>query len=110
MATKHIADKEVQFVAVNRKPDVCIVGGKPVPFDISRTLDQAVVHSKTVRARGEWVLRVTDVIQGVDGDAGSGVVSGTSRGGGDVILKTGAESVRADKLIVCRHLSDCEMN
>jgi hypothetical protein len=110
MATKHIADKEALFIAVNVSPDVCIVGGVPVPFDISRTLDHAVVHSRTVRARGVWVLRVTDVIQGVDGDAGAGIISGTSLSSGDVILTTGAESVHADGLIVVRHLSECEMN
>ncbi|MBK8254732.1 MAG: DUF4150 domain-containing protein [Polyangiaceae bacterium] len=110
MATKHITDKEVKFVAVNTSPDVCIVGGVPVPFDISRTLDHAVVHSNNVRARGHWVLRIGDVVAGVDGDAGSGIISGTSQGAGDVIFKTGANSVRANKIIVCRHQCRVEMN
>jgi hypothetical protein len=110
MATKHIADKESKFVAVCIAPDFCKMGNQIVPFDISRKLDHASVHASKVYARGVPVVRITDVIQGVDGDAGEGVISGTSKGGGDVIIKTGADNVYAQGLLVARHHSLCEMN
>jgi hypothetical protein len=110
MADKHIADKEAKFVAVSTPPDFCKVGNQVVPFDISRKLDKAMVHATKVFARGVPVLRITDIIQGVDGDAGQGVISGTSKGGGDVLIKTGADNVYAEKLLVARHQSICEMN
>jgi hypothetical protein len=110
MATKHIADKESKFVAVSTAPDFCRVGNQVVPFDISRKLNHTVVHAKKVFARGVPVLRISDVIQGVDGDAGQGVISGTAKGSGDVIVVTGADNVYAEKLLVARHLSVCQMN
>ena len=110
MATKHIADKESKFVAVSLSPDFCRVGKDIIPFDISRKLGHAAVHATKVFARGVEVVRITDVIQGVDGDAGQGVISGTSKGGGDVIIKTGADNVYAQGLLVARHHSLCEMN
>ena len=110
MAEKHIADAEDEFVVNSIPPDFCRVGNQIVPFDISRKLNHALVHATKVFARGEPVLRTTDVIQGVDGDAGQGVISGTSKGSGDVIIKTGADNVYAQKLLVARHHSMCEMN
>jgi hypothetical protein len=110
MATKHIADKESKFVAVCVSPDFCRVGKDIIPFDISRKLGHAAVHATKVFARGVEVVRITDVIQGVDGDAGQGIISGTSKGSGDVIIKTGADNVYAQGLLVARHHSLCEMN
>jgi hypothetical protein len=80
MADKHIANRESQWVAINSEPDWCEVGDDVIPFDISRTLDhELALYAKTVFARGVPVLMLDSIVQGVEGDAGSGVSSSVCR-------------------------------
>ncbi len=70
MAEKHIANRESQWVDINSEPDWCEVGDDVIPFDISRTLDhEFALYAKTVFARGEPVLMLDSIVQGVEGDA-----------------------------------------
>ncbi|MFZ4701833.1 MAG: PAAR-like domain-containing protein, partial [Candidatus Methylumidiphilus sp.] len=110
MADKHIADGESAFKAVSSAPDVCLVGNSPVPFDSFQILSAQRKYAATVKARGEHVLTIGSVIAGTQGNAGSGVISGTSLGSGDCTLLTGAGSVKAEKMPIARHLSDVSMN
>jgi len=110
MAEKHIADGEPSFKAASVAPDVCLVGGSAVPFDSFQDLSHEKDYVSTVKARGEHVLTVGSVIAGTQGNAGSGVVSGTSLGSGDCKITSGADSVKAEGKPVARHLSDVSMN
>ena len=111
MATKHVANREVQWVPLNVCPDFCCVDGEVLPFDIARTLNQdKAFYATTVFARGEPVLMMGSVIQGVVGNAGRGVLSQVSRGSGQVWLREGSPSVYAEKRSLSRHLDECLMN
>jgi len=108
---KHIADAEAQFVVVNVTPDFCIVGDKVVPFDIVAILPpEKAAYAGTVFARSEKVLMVDSIIRGVDGNAGSGVRSGVSQGGGNVKIITGSQTVFVESRAVARHGDLGEMN
>lgn len=111
MADKHIADREVQWVALNIVPDFCRVGKKVVPFDIVRTLDRdKTLYASTVFARGQPVLMIDSVAAGVKGNAGRGVKSGVSRVAGHVWMREGSSTVFAEGRQVVRHLDLCLMN
>ncbi len=111
MSERHIADAEHAFRVVSITPDFCVVNGAVVPFDIARTLPpERSAYAKTVRARGERVLMVDSVVQGVVGNAGAGVGSGVSQGAGDVVILEGAPGVRAEGRRVARHRDLCSMN
>ena len=108
MAEKHIADKEAAFVAVNGPPDMCRVGNSIVPFDITDTLDKARDPSANVHARGNPVLTQTTRVNSVAGDAGSGIVSGTSRG--HTIVLQGSSTVFVNGKPCARHDDPVGMN
>lgn len=108
MAEKHIADKESQFVAVNGPPDLCKVGKSIVPFDITDTLDKARDPSANVYARGCQVLMQTTRVNTVAGDAGSGVISGVSRG--HTIVLKGSSTVYVNGKACARHDDPVGMN
>jgi hypothetical protein len=110
MADKHIADGESGFKAVSSAPDVCMVGGSAVPFDSFQDLSKQKSYVNSVKARCQHILTVGSVIAGTQGNAGSGVVSGTSLGGGDCTILTGANKVNAEGRPIARHLSDVAMN
>lgn len=111
MAGRHIADAESTWLVVNITPDFCKVGGAVVPFDITRQLPpEKSNYAKKVRARGEKVLHVDSIVKGVDGNAGSGVSSGVSQGGGDTIILEGAKTVRVEGKLCTRHQDLCLMN
>ena len=111
MADKHIADAEAAFVVVNITPDFCRVGKDIVAFDISRILHpEQGGYAKTVYARGEKVLMIDSVIQGVDGNAGQGVKSGVALGSGNSQVKAGAPTVFAEGRKIARHGDLVEMN
>ncbi len=81
MATEHIADAEPTFKVLNIDPDMCFVNGAVVPFEIYRELPPELSdYSPNVNARGCKVLHVDSIVQGVIGNAGSGVISGVSQG------------------------------
>jgi hypothetical protein len=104
MAEFHIADAESTFRVVNINPDMCFVNGTVVPFEIYRELPpEKSNYSHDVYARGEKVLHVASVIQGVIGDAGSGVISGVSQGAGNNIIRTGAPTVLVNGQRCARH-------
>ncbi len=108
MAEKHIADKEAEFVAVNGPPDMCRVGNSVIPFDITDTLDKARDPSANVHARGNPVLTQTTRVNSVAGDAGSGVVSGVSRG--HTIVLQGSSTVFVNGKPCARHDDPVGMN
>ena len=110
MADKHIADGESTFKAIASGPDACQVGNQVVPFDSMQTLDQQKLYNPNTKARGEPILTVGSVIEGTQGNAGQGVVSGTSLGSGNVIVTSGSPTVKANGQPVARHLSDVAMN
>ena len=110
MADKHIADGEPGFKAASSAPDVCVVGGSAVPFDSFQDLSKQKSYVDSVKARGKHILTVGSVIAGSLGNAGSGVVSGTSQGSGDCTILTGANKVKAEGKPIARHLSDVAMN
>ena len=111
MAEGHIADAESTFRVVNINPDMCFVNGTVVPFDIYRELPPELCnYSHNVHGRGCMVLHVDSVIQGVVGNAGSGVISGVSQGGGNNIVHEGAQKVRVEGALVARHYDRVGMN
>lgn len=111
MSDRHIADAEATFKVVNINPDFCKVNGCVVPFDIFREMPREKKnYAKKTNARGEKILPVDSVIQGVIGNAGSGVSSGVSQGSGDVVLIEGAKSVRVEGRLVARHKDLAHMN
>jgi len=99
-----------QWEAVCIDPDYCVVGGSVVPFDTHAVIDSPASASNDVRAQGVSVYRVGDHHRGVQGDAGAGLVSGTSQGGGHVRFLTGHRSVRVNGLPVVTHESLCLVN
>jgi hypothetical protein len=104
MAERHIADAESEFKVVNINPDMCFVNGAVVPFEIYRELPpEKSNYAHTVHARGCMVLHVDSVVQGVIGDAGSGVISGVSQGAGNNIIREGAKTVHVEGSLVARH-------
>jgi len=111
MADKHIADAESTFRVCNINPDMCFVNGTVVPFEIYRELPpEKSDYSHDVYARGEKVLHVDSIIQGVIGDAGSGVISGVSQGAGNNQIRTGAQSVFVNGKLCARHNDLVGMN
>ena len=108
MAERHIADKESKFVAVNGPPDFCIVGKDCIPFDISDKLSKARDPSSNVFARGAEVLTLGTRINTVDGDAGTGVASGCSKG--HTIVLTGSTTVFTNGKPTAFHGSKVGMN
>lgn len=99
-----------QWEAVCIDPDYCVVGGSVVPFDTHAVIDSPASASTDVRAQGVSVYRVGDHHRGVQGDAGAGLVSGTSQGSGHVRFLTGHRSVRVNGLPVVTHESLCLVN
>lgn len=111
MSERHIADAEPAFRAVNISPDFCIVNGVVVPFDIFRLLPpERTNYARKVNARGVKVLHKNSIVSGVIGNAGSGVASGVSQGGGDVVIIEGSPSVRVEGQLAARHNDLCLMN
>lgn len=111
MADKHVADREAQWVALNVSPDFCKVGDKVIPFDIARTLNQdKTLYARTVYARGEPVLMIDSVAEGVIGNAGRGIKSRVSQCAGHVWIRAGSPTVFAEGRKLTRHLDACLMN
>ena len=111
MAEKHIADAESTWKVCNINPDMCIVNGQVVPFEIYQVLTpEKSNYASTVHARGCKVLKVNSIIKGVIGNAGKGVSSGVSQGSGDTVVLEGAKSVRVEGQLCARHMDLVEMN
>ena len=111
MAEKHIADAEGCFGCNNVTPDFCKVGKDVIPFDINQTLTpEKASYAKSVFARGEQTLTIQSIIAGVDGNAGKGVKSGVSLGGGDSQVQEGSGSVFIEGKKTARHGDEVLMN
>lgn len=111
MAEKHIADAESIWNVCNINPDMCIVNGQVVPFEIYQELTpEKSNYARKVFARGCKVLHVDSIIKGVIGNAGKGVSSGVSQGSGDTKVLEGSTSVRVEGKRGARHLDLCDMN
>jgi hypothetical protein len=111
MSGRHIADAEAAWMVCNITPDFCRVNGAVVPFDIYKPLPpEKRNYAKTVRARGEKVLHLDSIIQGVIGNMGKGVKSSVSQGGGDTIIIEGSQTVRVEGQLCARHKDLCLMN
>lgn len=92
----HGADANGKWVVAVTAPDVCVVGGKPTPFDTSAILsswDPANPETR-IRALMHPVYRVDDKMLGVLGNAGSGQVSGVSLGTGYVTIQAPSPPTR----------------
>lgn len=111
MGTKHLADAEGTFYVANVPPDLCKVGKVIIPFDIiQQHTPELGDYAKTVFALGNPVLMQGSIIQAVKGDAGSGIVSGTSMGSGHSRILQGAPTVFVEGRPVARHMDDVSMN
>jgi hypothetical protein len=108
---KHIADAESTFVVVSVTPDFCKVGKAIIPFDISQTLSpEKARYASSVSARSKAVLLLDSVIQGVQGNAGKGLASGVSLGGGHSKITQGSATVLIESRQTARHLDEVQMN
>lgn len=111
MSEKHVADAESAWRVCNVSPDMCIVNGQVVPFEIYQELPpEKADYAKTVFARGEKVLHVDSVVKGVVGNAGKGVSSGVSQAAGDTRVIEGSATVRVEGKKGARHRDLCDMN
>lgn len=78
---------EEGWIAACTEPDVCLVGGSPVPFDTTSVLSSWGPNPETrIRIHNVRVYRHTDLIASVQGNAGEGQTSGVSQGGGHVFM------------------------
>src|SRR5688572_12477871 len=98
MSKPHIADAEsAPFVIVNITPDFCLVDGDVIAFDIVQELvSERVAYAETVLARGNRTLTLGSVIKAVKGDAGEGVLTGTSTGAGHNLVIEGDPTVKIE--------------
>lgn len=111
MTEPHIADAESEFFILNVTPDFCDVDDTTVPFDISQTLKpEKSDFAKSVFARGEPVIMVRSIIDGVKGNAGSGVTSGVSLDAGHSEVSPNDATVYVEDRQVARHLDRVGMN
>ena len=108
----HIADAEsAPFVVVNIAPDFCEIDGTIIPFDIVQFLsEEHSSYSSIVHARNRKTLKLGSVLRGVVGDAGEGVISGTSQGTGHVLVVEGELNVKIEGIPAARHGHLCLMN
>ena len=107
---RHAGNAEARWRALTSHPDFCQVGDKIVGFDSCATLGNPVNYSPNVITAGQRTYRVGDLCQGTEGNAGSGVGSGTSQGSGHVLFMTGHDNVKANGLPVVRDGSECTIN
>jgi uncharacterized Zn-binding protein involved in type VI secretion len=108
-SSNHIANATA-WRAVCISPDYCKVGNTIVGFDSFAYLTEFVTASPNVTALGRPVYRVGDMTRGVQSDAGSHVISGTSMGSGYVKFLDGQEHVRVNGIPVVRNGSKCLIN
>ncbi|MBS3668075.1 DUF4258 domain-containing protein [Vreelandella boliviensis] len=107
---RHAGNAEARWRALTSYPDFCQVGDKIVGFDSEATLGNPVNYSPNVITAGQRTYRVGDLCQGTEGNAGSGVGSGTSQGSGHVLFLTGQDNVKANGQPVVHDGSECMIN
>lgn len=108
--SQHLANADSVWKAIASFPDFCRVGSSITAFDSSATLENPVRYSPNVIAAGREVYREGDLFQGILGDAGRHVVSGTSLDSGCVLILEGQRNVKVNGLPVARHDSPCTVN
>lgn len=97
--SKHIGHDTNEWKTVTIEPDYCNVGGT-VPFDSYATLDNSLVCSPDVIARGTEVYRQGDLYQGTQSNAGAGIHSGVSQDAAQVRFLEGNSGVVVNNLPV----------
>lgn len=108
---RHIADGEASFVILSVTPDFCRVGKNIVAFDLCQVLPpEEADYAKSVFARSEPVILIDSIVDGVQGNAGSGIASGVSLGGGHCKVVEGAGTVFIESRMAARHDDLVEMN
>ncbi|WP_165493584.1 PAAR domain-containing protein [Phytopseudomonas daroniae] len=107
---RHAANDSHEWKAICSVPDFCKVGNAVVPFDSFATLGNQTQSSPDVKTQGVPVYRVGDLHKGVQGDAGSHVVAGTSLGGGYVRFLSGQNDVKVNGIPLVRQDSTCLVN
>ncbi len=107
---RHAANDSHEWKVVCSVPDFCKVGNAVVPFDSFATIGNQTQSSPDVKAQGVPVYRVDDLHKGVQGDAGSHVVAGTSLGGGYVRFLSGQNDVKVNGRPLVRQDSTCLVN
>lgn len=112
MSERHIADAESEYTVYNVTPDLCRVGSKVVPFEISQTLKpEKEDYAETVSSHSQPVLMVKSIIRGVKGNAGKGfTASQVSREKGHTRIVSGSSSVSVEGRAVARHNDQVLMN
>ncbi|WP_447957866.1 HNH/ENDO VII family nuclease [Vreelandella sp. EE7] len=106
---RHIGNSRPWMVVVSQ-PDFCRLGDKIIGFDSTATLDEPVRYSPNVVSAGERTYRVGDLCCGTEGNAGAGLVSGTSLGSGYVLFQTGQPNLKINGLAPVRDGSQCLVN
>lgn len=97
--SKHIGHDTNEWKTVTIEPDYCNVGDI-VPFDSYATLDNGLVCSPDVIARGSEVYRQGDLYQGTQANAGAGIHSGVSQDVAQVRFLEGNSGVVVNNLPV----------
>ncbi|HEI8753899.1 TPA: DUF4150 domain-containing protein [Proteus mirabilis] len=110
MSKKVVGNKNADYCVIATGPDVCQVGNAIVPFDSFQQLSAEASYVSTVRVNGVPTLTVGSVIKGTQGNAGSGLISGTSLGAGNCIITSGSPTVRFCGQSAAYHGSDIMMN
>lgn len=110
MSKKVVGNKNADYCVIATGPDVCQVGNAIVPFDSFQQLSAEASYVSTVRVNGVPTLTVGSVIKGTQGNAGSGLISGTSLGAGNCIITSGSPTVRFCGQSAAYHGSDVMMN
>ncbi|MFS8152624.1 hypothetical protein [Vreelandella titanicae] len=109
-SSQHAANADSTWMAATSAPDFCRVGNRIIGFESTATLESPVRYSPDVIAAGCELYRVGDLFQGIQGDAGQHVVSGTSLGSGHVLITGGQDNVKVNGLPMARHDSPCMIN
>ncbi|EPZ0169271.1 RHS repeat-associated core domain-containing protein [Providencia stuartii] len=107
---KVVGNKNGDYCVVSSGPDVCKVGNSFVPFDSYQDLSSEETYVQSVRVNGVPTLTVGCIIKGTQGNAGSGIISGTSQGSGDCVITSGSPTVRFCGNAAAYHGSDVMMN
>lgn len=109
-SSQHAANADSTWMAATSAPDFCRVGNSIIAFESTATLESPIRYSPDVIAAGCELYRMGDLFQGIQGDAGQHVVSGTSLGSGHVLITGGQDNVKVNGLPMARHDSPCMIN
>jgi len=108
----HVGNKSSRWRAICTLPDYCKVGDCVVGFDSSSPLQNNITNSPDVKAQSaaQPVYKVDDTFQGIEGDGGAHIVSGTSLGSGYTRILTGQDNVKVNGKPLARDGSLCRLN